>query len=134
MATLQAATSSTAARVTDPEAVEELCDKHSFGGVRWEITDEGEIAFWGYDAFNVYRRHECGDPDHEYGIVTREFLWELAEYIAESEELDIQIAGFTKCRFPMHAQRWVVRPGEVRHADLSGHEPVEQPGTEAPRQ
>ena len=132
MATLQAATSSTEAGVTDPEAVSELCDRYWFGGVQWEISDAGKVAFWGYDTFTVYRCHEYGDPDHEYGIVTREFLWELAEYVAEGEELDIQIAGFTKCRFPMHAQRWVVRPEEVRQADLSGHKPIGLPGTEAP--
>ena len=131
MADLMAATSSTRARVTDPDAVEELCDSYSFEPIRWQITDQNEIAFWGYETFNVFRRCENGDRDEEYGLATREFLWDLAEYITEGEELDIQIAGYTKFRFPMHAERWIVRLDEVRHADLYGNEAVERPGAEA---
>ena len=50
--------------------------------------------------------------------MTYEFLCDLSEYIAPDAELDIQTAGYTKCRFPVHAQRYVVRENEVLHADL----------------
>lgn len=127
MATLQAATASNGAVVTDAQVVNQLCESHCFGNLNWEVTDDGEFVIWGYDSFDVYRAHENGEPDHEGGLVTREFLWALAEYIQEDEELDIQTAGFTKCRFPAHASRYVVRSSEVLHADLSGAEPV-KPG------
>lgn len=42
------------------------------------------------------------------------------------EELRQQIAGYTKCRFPVHAQRYVVRENEVLHADLGSLNPIEK--------
>lgn len=75
MATLQAATTSTGAIVSDPQAVRELCETYCFGTLNWEITEEGE---------------------------------------------------FTKCRFPVLAKRYVVRDGEVLHADLSSLEPINE--------
>ena len=40
-------------------------------------------------------------------------------------ELDTQTAGFTKCRYPVLARRYVVRDGEVLHADLSSLELID---------
>jgi hypothetical protein len=120
MATLQAATTSTGVIVTDVQAVRQLCDAHCFGTLDWEVTEEGELTIWGYDSFEVYEARENCLPDYDGGIVTHEFLRRLAEYIDGDEELDIQTAGFTKCRFPVLAKRYVVRDGEVLHADLSG--------------
>lgn len=42
-----------------------------------------------------------------------------------SEEFDIQTAGFTKCRFPVLAKRYVIRNGEVLHTDLSSLESID---------
>ena len=124
MATLQAATTSTGAIVSDPQAVRELCENHCFGTLNWEVDDDGELVIWGYDSFEVYETRENGLPDYDGGIVTYEFLRSLTEYLEPDEELDIQTAGFTKCRFPVLAKRYVVRDGEVLHADLSGLEPI----------
>jgi len=124
MATLQAATTSTGALVTDPQAVRELCENHCFGTLNWEVDDDGELIIWGHDSFEVYEARENGLPDYDGGIVTDEFLRTLAEYLEPDEELDIQTAGFTKCRFPVLAKRYVIRNGEVLHADLSGLEPI----------
>ena len=124
MATLQAATTSTGALVSDPQAVRELCENHCFGTLNWEVDDDGELVIWGYDSFEVYEARENGLPDYDGGIVTHEFLRSLAEYLEPDEKLDIQTAGFTKCRFPVLAKRYVVRDGEVLHADLSGLEPI----------
>lgn len=124
MATLQAATTSTGAFVTDPQAVRELCENHCFGTLNWEVTEEGELTIWGYDSFEVYEARENGLPDYDGGIVTHEFLWSLADYLEPGEEFDIQTAGFTKCRFPVLARRYVVREDEVLRADLSDLEPV----------
>jgi hypothetical protein len=124
MATLQAATTSTGALVTDPQAVRQLCENHCFGTLNWEVDDDSELVIWGYDSFEVYAARENGLPDYDGGIVTHEFLRSLAEYLEPDEKLDIQTAGFTKCRFPVLAKRYVVRDGEVLHADLSGLEPI----------
>ncbi|RLM49194.1 hypothetical protein DVK06_16145 [Halorubrum sp. Atlit-28R] len=43
MATLQDATTSTGAIVSDPQAVRELCESYCFGTLDWEVTDECEL-------------------------------------------------------------------------------------------
>lgn len=58
--------------------------------------------------------------------MTHEFLENLADYLEADEELDIQTAGFTKCRFPVLAKRYVVHDGEVLQADLSGLELIDE--------
>lgn len=126
MATLQAATTSTGAVVTDAQAVRQLCEAHCFGTLNWEVDEEGELIIWGYDAFEVYEAREDGLPDYEGGLVTHGFLRILAGYLEPNEELDIQTAGFTKCRFPVLAKRYVVRDGEILHADLSSPEPIDE--------
>jgi len=50
----------------------------------------------------------------------------LANYLESGEELDIQTAGYTKCRFPVLAKRYVVRDGEVLYADLSTLKTIEE--------
>ena len=125
MATLQAATASRGAHVTDAQAVRQLCDAHCFGMLEWEVTETGEFSVWGYDAFDVYEADDEGLPDYEAGIATRSFLRDLSEYIAPNAELDIQTAGYIKCRFPVHAQRYVVRENEVLHAELEGLDPID---------
>jgi len=81
---------------------------------------------WGYDAFEIYETREDGLPDYEGGLVTHEFLRKLANYLESGEELDIQTAGYTKCRFPVLAKRYVVRDGEVLYADLSTLKTIEE--------
>jgi len=93
MATLQAATASTGATVTDAQAVRQLCEAHCFGTLNWEVDEEGELIIWGYDAFEIYETREDGLPDYEGGLVTHEFLRKLANYLESGEELDIQTAG-----------------------------------------
>lgn len=123
MATLQAATASNGAVVTDPDAVNKLCEDYDFGNLNWEITDDNTFVLWGYGALNIYEVDEHGDRVP----ATREFLSELANYIGPDEKLDIQSAGFTKCRFPVHAQRYVIQNGKVLNTDLGdGLSPIKQ--------
>ncbi|WP_135823172.1 MULTISPECIES: hypothetical protein [Halobacteriales] len=124
MAPLQAATTSTGTIVSDAQAVRQLCESYCFGTLNWEVDEEGELIIWGYDSFEVYEARENGLPDYDGGIVTHEFLRQLAEYIDGDQELDIQTAGYTKCRFPVLAKRYVIRNGEVLHADLTGLDPI----------
>ncbi len=126
MATLQAATTSTGAIVSDAQAVRQLCENHCFGTLNWEVDEDRELIIWGYDDFEVYEAHEDGLPNYDGGIVTHEFLRQLAGYIDGDEELDIQTAGYTKCRFPVLANRYVVRDGEVLYANLSGLGPIDE--------
>ena len=44
MATLQAATTSTGAIVSDPQAVRKLCEDHCFGTFNWEVNDDSELV------------------------------------------------------------------------------------------
>ena len=126
MATLQSATTSTGAVVTDAQAVRQLCEAHCFGTLNWEVDEEGELIIWGYDAFEIYETREDGLPDYEGGLATHEFLRKLTNYLEPGEEFDIQTAGYTKCRFPVLAKRYVIREGGVLYADLSEPSPVEQ--------
>ncbi|WP_135806932.1 hypothetical protein [Halorussus marinus] len=125
MATLQAATTSNGVTVTNAQAVRELCESYCFGMLEWEVDDDDRLSIWGYDAFEVYGRRENGLPDYEAGQQTHEFLRALATYVEEDDELDIQTAGFTKCRFSVLAARYVVRRGDVLRADLRTLEPIE---------
>jgi len=119
MATLQAATTSTGAIVSNPQAVRELCGELLLWDARLGGHGGGRAHYLGCDDFEVYEARESGLPDYEGGIVTHEFLRSLADHLEPNEEFDIQTAGFTKCRFPVLAKRYVVRDGEVLHADLS---------------
>jgi hypothetical protein len=126
MATIQAATTSTGAIVSNPQAVRELCESYYFGTLSWKVTEDGELTIWGYDDFKGYETWEDGLPDYEGGIVTHEFLRELADHLEADEELDIQTAGSTNCRFPVLAKRYVVRDGEVLYADLSSPDLIDE--------
>jgi len=53
-------------------------------------------------------------------------LRELTDYLEADVESDIQTAGFTKCRFPVLAKRYVVCDGEILHADLSSPDPIDE--------
>ncbi|WP_430506323.1 hypothetical protein [Haloparvum sp. PAK95] len=50
----------------------------------------------------------------------------IRDHLEADEVLDVQTAGFTKCRFPVLAKRYVVRDGEVLHADLSSPDPIDE--------
>lgn len=123
MATLQAATASDGAIVSDPEAVRDLCENYYLEQLNWEISEDGEFRIWGPHDLTIRELTEDGDPAG--ATVTRHWLRELSEYIVPGGELDIQTAGFTKCRFPVLAKRYVVRHGEVLHTDLSGLKPID---------
>jgi hypothetical protein len=90
------------------------------------VDEEEELVIWGYDTFEIYETREDGLPDYEGGLATHEFLRKLTNYLEPGEEFDIQTAGYTKCRFPVLAKRYVIREGDVLYADLSEPSPVEQ--------
>lgn len=124
MATMQAATTSTGAIVSDPGAVEALLDEY-WTELNTELTETGEITIWGFGTLTVYPADEDGEPAGACGNVAETFLKRLAGLLEDGEELDIQTAGFTKCRYPLLAQRYVLRDGEVLKATLDNPEPIE---------
>jgi hypothetical protein len=126
MATLQAAKTSTGAIVSDPQAVREFCENYCFGTLNWEVTEDGELTICGFDDFEVYEARENGLPVYEGGIMTHEFLRALADHLEADEELEIQTAGCTKCQFPVLARRYVLRDGNVLHADFSSPHPIDE--------
>ncbi len=56
----------------------------------------------------------------------RVLMSRIRDHLEADEVLDVQTAGFTKCRFPVLAKRYVVRDGEVLHADLSSPDPIDE--------
>ena len=64
--------------------------------LNWEVTEDGELTTWGFDDFELCEARENGLPDYEGGIVTHEFLRELANHLEAGKEIDIQTAGFTE--------------------------------------
>lgn len=133
MSELNAATTTeTPARVTDPEAVLELCNEYIFDPLRVEIDRDGRFSIQGYGDLDVYAaEEEDGERyiDYDVGLVTREFFRRLSQYIAEDEELDVRMAGFKRVQ-TVAAQQYVVRRNEILHGEL-GH-PTRLPDDQQP--
>jgi len=56
MATLQAATTSTGAIASEPQAVRELCENHCYGTLNWGVDEDGELIIWATTALKCTRR------------------------------------------------------------------------------
>lgn len=134
MANTRAATSSDPGRVTDPEAVEELCNQYVFEDLNWKLNEDDEFGIWGYGDLHIYHKADEDDPeriDFDRGLRTREFLRKLSQYIAEGESVEIQTTGFMKCRYrEMVASMYVVRREQLLRDTLGDPTPLppeEQP-------
>lgn len=113
MATLHCVTSSTAAAVTDQEAVKELFEQYQVSPVSYRIEDH-EVRIHGSESFIA--RDESG------GHCTAEFLHRLRQYLEEGEELKIQTVGHEKWRWPLVACQFRVTPDAVYYSDLETDE------------
>lgn len=131
MATFHAITTSTAVPITDKQAVERLLDDYHFGLLTPKVrtpddTDHPTLSIYGEDSFDVYERTDTGDPIHGE-MATSDFLHQLQQLIVADETLDIQTVGHTKCRYPVHAQRYVVTRETVEATDLDdGLAPIDR--------
>lgn len=65
MATLQAATTSTGALVTNSQAVRKLCEDHCFGTLNWEVDDDVRVGEKAADGAKVQRWYDCPDCGYE---------------------------------------------------------------------
>jgi hypothetical protein len=70
----------------------------------------------GSTAFGVSSTAQSGEETAQDS--QREFLYRLSQHIPEQTEFVIQAAGYEKCRYPVYAVEWVIRPGLVLHASL----------------
>ena len=124
MATFVATTSSNGAGVTDPDAVQKILERYHFDGdleARIETSrSDGNpyLSIWGYDwpgAFKVPDGVPPDDFEPDYDVdsleVFEDFLKEVAPFLAEP--LTIQAIGAEKCRFPLCAREWHIRPRAV---------------------
>lgn len=108
------ATTSSKARVTDPDAVHALCDHYSFGELTPDITDDRQFYLYGYDRLESCLRIDIDEPRPEPDADFIEFVRHLAPALASQEVLDIQSAGFEKLRLPLYGRRIVVDSNRVR--------------------
>lgn len=113
MATLHCVTSSTAAAVTDQEAVEELFKEYQVFPVSYRIENH-EVQIHGSESFIAQ------DKNSEY--CTAEFLHRLREYLEDGEELKIQTVGHERWRWPLVACQYRVTPDAVYYSDLETDE------------
>ena len=122
MATFVATTASNDPVLGDVDAARRILDRYFFDGdFQAEIQEDGDnggsyLSICGYDwpgawkipdgvAKDGYEPDYELDPDEGFD----EFLKEIAPFLAEP--LTIQAIGTEKCRFPISACEWHVRPG-----------------------
>ena len=122
MATFVATTASNGARLKDPEAVREILDRYFWDGdvtASIQTTDgEESLVIYGYDRPGAWKipdgvNQDEFEPDYDLDPCDglEDFLKEVAPYLAEP--LTVHAAGAEKCRFPLSACEWHIRPGET---------------------
>ena len=125
MATQHAVTTSDSVPITNCDAVEQLFDDYWLPAeIEYELERTpaaeyaGTFSVWGYAEFRSYPKRDAGDPDHEAGLATQEFLIELSQYISPDHTLDIQSVGYMKCRHPPLAKRYQLTHNTVEMSTL----------------
>jgi hypothetical protein len=120
MADFIATTASNGARLKDPEAVEKIIGCYVWDGdVEASIqTREGQacLVIYGYDWPNAWKipegvNRDEFEPDYDIDDGFDAFLKEVSPYLAEP--LTVQSVGAERCRFPLAASEWHIRPGET---------------------
>ncbi len=113
MANMQCATVSSGAQLHDDHEIDRIRDAYDLGGLSLEVED-GKVSLHGYNVLAIH--------DNQERRCDTRFLTELAEQLADGEELIIQSVGFTKLRFPAHAVQYKLKSGEVTKDSLGGDE------------
>lgn len=140
MATQQAVTTSTEVAITDYQAIKQLFETYWLPAEinhQLERTPdkeyEGTFSIWGYAELRAYLARDTGDPDHESGLTTREFLQALSQHIAPDKTLDIQSVGYIKCRHPPLAKRYKIEQDTIKLSTLrDGFEEVSSGSAPSP--
>jgi hypothetical protein len=124
MATFMAVTACNGPRLSDSEGTQTVIERYYWDGnvvpvIRKDKTDgQSHLALHGSDWPGAWRipdgtNKEKFEPDSKLDPTDgfEEFLKELAPFLAEP--LTVQAVGSAKCRFPVSACEWHVRPGET---------------------
>ena len=139
MATFLATTASNGPRLRDPEAAQKVLEGYWWDGdvqalIEADRSDgQAYLALYGYDwpeawkiTDGVGREDFAPDYDDDPDDGFAQFLLDIAPCLAEP--LTVQAVGSEKCRFPLSACEWHVRPSgtevEVRGFHHSWDEPV----------
>jgi hypothetical protein len=119
MATFIATTASNGARLKDAEAARRVVDRYCWDGdveVAIQTDRSAYLVVYGYDWPGCWKVPEGTEPDAfepDFDQDTYDgfeaFLLDIAPHLAEP--LTIQAVGTEKCRFPLSACAWHVRPG-----------------------
>ncbi len=132
MATFVATTANNGPRLKDAEAARRVLERYSWDGeieavIETDPTNgQAYLALYGYDwpgAWKVpegeHREEFVPDYDQDAYDGFEEFLRDIAPHLAEP--LTVQAVGTEKCRFPLSACEWHVRPS-AHEIEINGFE------------
>jgi hypothetical protein len=122
MATFIATTASSRPRLTDREAAQDVLDRYHWDSdvtAAIEVDHDGRQAYLAINAYDwpgAYKIPDGIDPDDfepeddaDPVAGFENFLRDIALYLAEP--LTVQGIGAEKCRFPLAACEWHIKPG-----------------------
>jgi hypothetical protein len=140
MATQQGVTTSGGVAITDYQAIKQLLETYWLPveiNHQLERTPdkeyEGTFSIWGYAELRAYPARDTGDPDHESGVTTQEFLQALSQHIAPGNTLEITSVAYTKCRHPAFGKAYEIEQNIVKESALmDGLEEVRSESTPSP--
>ncbi|MBI3411448.1 MAG: hypothetical protein HY040_24230 [Planctomycetes bacterium] len=125
MATFVATTASNCPRLKNPEAAGKVLERYFWDGdltvtcAKDEQTGHSHLNVYGYEWPGGWRIPDGVDPEEfelDYDVDSsdgfEDFLKEIAPFLAEP--LTVQSVGSEKCRFPISACEWHVRPGTAK--------------------
>jgi hypothetical protein len=124
MPTFIAVTACNGPRLSDPEGAQKVIERYCWDGDvvpvirKDEAGRQSHLALHGYDWPGAWRipdgvRKAEFEPDYDLDSADgfEEFLKELAPFLAEP--LTVQAVGSERCRFPISACEWHVRPRDT---------------------
>lgn len=125
MATFIATTTSNNPRLKNPKAAQKILDRYIWDGdlqaliVKDQLDRKSRLALYGYDWPGAWRipddvNNEDFEPDYNIDSFDgfEHFLHEIAPFLAEP--LTVQAVGFEKCRFPLAAAEWHIKPNSTK--------------------
>jgi hypothetical protein len=122
MATFVATTASNGPRLLDPEAARRVVERYHWDGDVTESIEHHQadaqsyLALYGYDWLGAWKIPDGVTPEEfepDYDVDPYDgfeaFLRDIATCLAEP--LTVQAVGAEKCRFPLAACEWHIKPG-----------------------
>lgn len=121
MADFDARTASTGGKIKEGislDTLQEYLNRWLGGEIEYSFRDDGSLCLYGYGWFDP---QDSEAPEDDPGLGTDEkFLKGLAPFLAPSKRkiagrtdeylIIVESIGAEKCRFPLSANRWTLRP------------------------